>query len=110
MGTGKTIQSLNYLLNNKEARPSVIVCETILKQNWVNEAEKFFGETETVQEIKGFKAVEITGSIIIIDYVLFKKHKEAILNANVKIIVFDESEKLRNVKGEHITGVQMIKA
>lgn len=101
MGTGKTRQAIKYIQENKEARPVIIVCELAVKQYWLNECNKIL-DTKNIQVIKGVEPVSITGDIIIIDYYVYWKHRDALTKVKPELMIFDESFKAK-------TGLCMIK-
>ena len=90
MGTGRIIQVINYINENKEVRPVIIICELRLKQYWLSKCNKTL-DTKDIQVIDGFKPVSITGNVIILDYFIYWKHREALLKVNPQLIVLDET-------------------
>lgn len=55
MGTGKTIQGLEWLRQTEDALPALVVCPNSLKGNWRKEAQIWFPEC-TPYEIRGSAA------------------------------------------------------
>lgn len=98
MGLGKTIQSLGYIGLHPELRPAVIVCPASLKLNWEREAETWLENNDVIEIVKGGKAKQLTGDIIIINYDILKKWLPNLKEYNPQILIFDESHSIKNQK------------
>jgi len=95
MGLGKSIQAIAYLALHPELRPAVIVCPATLKLNWQAEIKKWIGETAFI--INGTSVThQISPNINIINYDIIGKRSAEIMAVQPKVIICDESHKLKN--------------
>lgn len=95
-GLGKTCQALatvQYL----EAYPCVIVCPSILKENWRREVLKFFpSRTAVILDNKNYKTV--AAEIYILNYDMLKKYLLSVRLRQPHAIIFDECHMLKEKK------------
>lgn len=99
-GLGKTIQALAWLQLHPEIRPALVVCPASLKLNWAKEVGIWM-ESEEVQIINSTDATfDLYGSILIINYDILHKWRNAFLKAKdtIKTIILDECQKIKNPK------------
>ena len=101
MGLGKTVQALASLQHQK-SYPALVVCPASLKTNWQREAKTWLpGKTVHIVDSKaGVKNADI----VIINYDILAKQKEALLKVGFQSLVFDESHYAKN------SGAQRTKA
>lgn len=120
MGLGKTIQIisilLDYKMNNKEHKTSIVVSPSSLTLNWKNEIEKFAPElkvkvvrgtlTERNQIIDDIEKYDL----IITSYDLLKRdidsYKEK--NYNFKFIIADEAQYLKNNNTKNAKSIKQL--
>ena len=106
MGLGKTLQTLTFLLIEKEGsrmeKPSIIVAPTSLMSNWRNEAAKFTptlkflvlhgnNRKEDFADIKDYDVVVTT-------YPLLVKDEEFLLQQTFYYLILDEAQFVKNTK------------
>ena len=97
MGLGKTVEALatvQYL----NAYPLVVVCPASVKYNWEREAENWI-EGKRISIIDKDK-VSFDADIVILNYDILFKHKDALKALNPQAIIFDESHYLMNQKAQ----------
>ena len=108
MGLGKTIQLLavilSYIEDNKDAKPSIVVCPSSLSLNWKSEIDKFAPKIKTLvihgnaeERIKQIEKIN-KYNLIITSYDLLKRdidiYKEK--KYNFKYIIADEAQYIKN--------------
>jgi SNF2 family DNA or RNA helicase len=98
MGVGKTIQALAYAALHPEHHPVLVVSPANVKFNWLKEAEKWVGSTYTSAVIRKGKDTVPDTDIVIINYDLVNKQKDALLARGFKTIICDESHYLKSYK------------
>lgn len=113
MGLGKTIETLAYLVTEKDAFPCLIVAPLVTLINWQREIKKFIkresGEPFIVRTVRtgksddglltSFKLLDKENAqpqIVIINYDLVHRRKDDLAKIPFKTIVADECQNLRN--------------
>ena len=122
MGLGKTVQLLavicSYIENNKNAKPSLVVCPSSLALNWQNEIEKF------TKDIKSFvihgtleeRQAQIKSipkyNVIITSYELLKRDLDEYkkYNYEFKYIIADEAQYIKNNNTRNAKAIKEMKA
>ncbi len=108
MGLGKTLQSITYLLSEKESEtwkdPALIVAPASLIYNWRYEFEKFaptlkveviVGDPkERQQQIKEAKDKEI--DVLITSYPLLRRDLASYRKHTFHAVIFDEAQTIKN--------------
>ncbi|NKF51721.1 DEAD/DEAH box helicase family protein [Shewanella sp. WXL01] len=104
MGLGKTLQTLAFLLRDKQAAhetsPSLIVCPTSLVGNWLKEASKFTPSLK-VAVIHGAKRQQYLENlesfdVIVTTYPLILRDYESYEHIVFEHIVLDEAQLIKN--------------
>jgi len=98
MGVGKTIQALAYAALHPEHHPVLVVCPANVKYNWLKEADTWLGSTYSASVVDGGSADIEDTDIVIINYDVMNKQKDALLEQGFKTIICDESHYLKNGK------------
>ena len=122
MGLGKTIQViallLDYNLNSKDKKTSIVVCPSSLALNWYNEINKF---------APGLSVMVISGNaedrakkirecnkydVIITSYDLLKRDVDAYteIDYEFKFIIADEAQYIKNNNTQNFKAIKKIKA
>ena len=122
MGLGKTIQLLavilSYIENNKNAKPSIVVCPSSLSLNWKNEIDKFAPNIKTLvihgnaderkRQIENIKKY----NLVITSYDLLKRdidvYKE--VKYSFKYIIADEAQYIKNNNTQNARAIKVIEA
>ena len=122
MGLGKTLQLLSvvldYVQNEKDPKPIMVVCPSSLTLNWQNEIEKFTpdltsivihgGAEERKRQIKSIP----NNNIVITSYDLLKRdidiYKE--INYEFKFIIADEAQYIKNSNTQNAKAIKEINA
>ncbi|MBA2175596.1 DEAD/DEAH box helicase [Halobacillus locisalis] len=120
MGLGKTIQTISFLLYEKETgemkQPALIVTPASLLYNWKKEVEKFAPQLK-VQMISG-DPVSRQGAISeaqeadvwITSYPLVRQDSETYKDQKFHAMVLDESQAIKNETTKTATAVRTIRA
>ena len=122
MGLGKTLQLLSvvldYVQNEKNPKPIMVVCPSSLTLNWQNEIEKFTpdltsivihgGAEERKRQIKSIP----NNNIVVTSYDLLKRdidiYKE--INYEFKFIIADEAQYIKNSNTQNAKAIKEINA
>ena len=101
MGLGKTIQTIAFLLSNKDKK-SIVITPTALIYNWKNELEKF-APTLKVGLLHAAKSEreKILGNIdnydvILTTYTTYKNDIDKYKNINFDYCIIDEAQNIKN--------------
>lgn len=106
MGLGKTIQTISYLLSEKEAKPgnyqSLVIAPASLVYNWKKEIERF-APTLSVAIVAGTKAQrktvmtqQVQADIYITSYPLIRKDIELYQAIHFDALILDEAQAIKN--------------
>ena len=122
MGLGKTIQLLaviqKYLEQEKNAKPSIVVCPSSLSLNWKSEINKFTPNIKTLviqgateERKKQIQDIE-KYNLIITSYDLLKRDIQEYKNANYKFkyIIADEAQYIKNSNTQNSRAIKEITA
>ncbi|PIW61058.1 DEAD/DEAH box helicase [Shewanella sp. CG12_big_fil_rev_8_21_14_0_65_47_15] len=109
MGLGKTVQTLAFLLQQRElaaagASPSLIICPTSLVGNWAKEAAKFAPSLKLVvihgalrkpllERLTEYDIVVTTYPLIVRDNEYYQSHK-------FEHIILDEAQQIKNAQAK----------
>jgi len=104
MGLGKTIQTLAYLLAQKEKGkldcPALIVMPTSLIANWQSEATKFTPQLNILtlhgkERLKQFKSIS-KFDLVLTTYPLLPRDKDELSKHDWSIVILDEAQAIKN--------------
>ncbi|ARI76540.1 DEAD/DEAH box helicase [Halobacillus mangrovi] len=120
MGLGKTLQTITFLLYEKEQgllqHPALIIAPASLIYNWKKEVEKFAPDL-SVQTISGdpqarTEALEqmSTKDIVITSYPLLRQDADFYKEASFHAMILDESQAVKNETTKTATAVRTVKA
>ena len=120
MGLGKTIQLLavlqSYLEEEKNPKPSMVVCPSSLSLNWKSEINKFASEIKTLV-ISGTAEERMTQiesirdyNLVITSYDLLKRDIESykLANYDFKYIIADEAQYIKNNNTQNAKAIKEI--
>ena len=112
MGLGKTVQALAMLSETGEY-PALVVAPPHLMRNWQNEIERFVrkpdGSPLTVHVIKGLKPYQLPeADIYLMHYLLLRGWKEALPEAQIPTVIFDEIQELRHAGTEKYSAASLL--
>ncbi|WP_244238817.1 DEAD/DEAH box helicase [Corallococcus carmarthensis] len=115
MGLGKTLQvacflTLRLLMAERDARPHLVVCPTILLDNWKQELNRFFREelwqAAFILHGQDLRAVNrgdgldtdllAQRTLIITNYETLGAYQRSLLKVDFGVVVFDEAHLLKN--------------
>ena len=97
MGLGKTVQAIAYAALHQEYWPVLVVCPANVKYNWVKECSTWL-PTAIVDVVANGKDDVRDADITVINYDLMNKKKDALLDMEYNLVIFDESHYLKNNK------------
>jgi hypothetical protein len=105
MGLGKSVQSLASV-QHENAYPLLIVCPATLKHNWEREVRMWLpGKTVHIVDNKvGVK----NSDVVIINYDILDKQKEALNAVGFQSLVFDESHYAKNAAAKRTKALKEI--
>ncbi len=112
MGLGKTVQALAMLSETGEY-PALVVAPPHLMRNWLNEIERFVrkpdGSPLAVHVIKGLKPYPLPDAdIYLMHYLLLRGWKEALPDAQIPTVIFDEVQELRHAGTEKYSAASLL--
>lgn len=121
-GFGKTIQLLavilDYVQNEKEPKPTIVVCPSSLSLNWQNEIKKFTPNLSSIvirgnskEREKQIKSIE-KYNIIITSYDLLKRDIEEYKKAKIEFqyIIADEAQYIKNNNTQNAKAIKELNA
>jgi SWI/SNF-related matrix-associated actin-dependent regulator of chromatin subfamily A-like protein 1 len=107
MGLGKSLQALGYLQLHLKKRPALIVVPASLKLNWEREAHLWMPNPKT-QVLSGGTPYKITGEIIIINYDILPKWKDALKAINIQVLILDEIHYIKSSSAQRTKAVKQL--
>ena len=112
MGLGKTVQALAMLSETREY-PALVVAPPHLMRNWQNEIERFVrrpdGSPLRVHVIKGLKPYQLPeADLYLMHYLLLRGWKEALPEAQIPTVIFDEVQELRHAGTEKYSAASLL--
>jgi len=116
MGLGKTLEIITLLLSDDNNMPSIVVCPKSLIFNWLNEIEKFDGNTKVIcitgsqnERHKLEQAIDQNKKIIyIIGYNTLSNDLDYLTNINFNYIILDEAQFIKNVSANKTKSVKQL--
>ncbi|SHI85000.1 Superfamily II DNA or RNA helicase, SNF2 family [Clostridium amylolyticum] len=116
MGLGKTLQSIAFLLSEKEKGTSLIVAPTSLLYNWKEELERFAPELkvliiqgnpedreELINSIKEY-------DVVITSYALLRKDADRYKDYGFYCFILDEAQNIKNPYSQNASCTKAIKS
>ncbi|WP_246357474.1 DEAD/DEAH box helicase [Pyxidicoccus fallax] len=116
MGLGKTLQVACFLTlrrlegSQRTSRPQLVVCPTILIENWRQELKRFFEDRvwpepfilhgpglRRVMRVEGLNTAFLERQeLILTNYETLGAHQRSLLKVDFDVVVFDEAHNLKN--------------
>jgi len=107
-GLGKTVQAL-AALEADGAFPAVVVCPASMKLTWEREAAKWLPHrSRTV--VSGGAAAALGADLVILNYDIADKHRDALVRTRPRALVLDESHYLKNPRARRTRAVRRLAA
>jgi hypothetical protein len=97
MGLGKTIQALGMINADPSIRSVLVICPASLKLNWQREAQKWLTRPASIGIANGTFP---DSDIVIINYDILAKHRDAIFARSWDLLVADECHYVKNPKAQ----------
>ncbi|MDZ7801173.1 MAG: DEAD/DEAH box helicase [Trueperaceae bacterium] len=107
MGLGKTVQTLAYLLHEREAGhldlPVLLVCPTSVVRNWLEEAARFAPSLRTLEhqgatrlqgEALGERLAET--ELVLTSYAVVRRDAESLQAFDWHAVILDEAQNVKN--------------
>ena len=112
MGLGKTVQAL-AMLSETGAYPALVVAPPHLMHNWQNEIARFVtrpdGSPLRVHVIHGLKPYPLPETdVYLMHYLLLRGWKEALPEAAIPTVIFDEVQELRHSGTEKYSAASLL--
>ena len=96
MGLGKTIQAIG-VINATAPKTVLVVCPASLKINWKNEMTKWLVADRDIQIVNGGgEQIPANPDVIIINYDVLSKHKDALNARTWDLVIMDEAHDIKN--------------
>ena len=119
MGLGKTLQTLTWLAwlkqrNNKNPRPSLVICPASVLHNWRREAEKFTPDTRVLVLESGAARHNLRKQIpqhdlIVTNYALLRRDLEELQKFAFRAVILDEAQFIKNPGAQVTHSVKQLK-
>ena len=110
MGLGKTIQAIG-VINATNPSTVLVVCPASLKINWANEMEKWLVADREIAIVNGGgEQIPADPDVVVINYDVLSKHRDALLSRTWGIVVMDEAHYCKNGKAKRTKVATSIKA
>ena len=107
MGLGKTVEALGVINADYSIKRVLVICPASLKINWHREAEKWRTRYMRVEiangsagRAAGEEAAFPDADIVIINYDILAKHRDAIDRVQWDLLIVDEAHYLKNPKAQ----------
>ncbi|MDP5275005.1 DEAD/DEAH box helicase [Chengkuizengella axinellae] len=121
MGLGKTIQSISYILSDKEndkeiSEPTLIVSPASLIYNWKNEFQRF-APNLNVAVVAGDKQSRSNMlddlsdvDVVVTSYPLIRRDIEMYQKRNFRTLILDEAQNIKNIQTQTSQAVRRLRA
>ena len=112
-GLGKTIQVAGTINAIEEIQTALVICPASLKINWQRELDKWLVRYYRIVIVGSDTDIRSqTGNVIlIVNYDILKKHREALMQISFDLVVVDEAHYIKNaeMKKDRLTGEKTFK-
>lgn len=96
MGLGKTIQAIGVINADESLKRILIVCPSSLRLNWRNELRRWLVRPMEIQIAEGSACKPEWGNVLIINYDIADRHKEALRSVAWDLLIADEAHYMKN--------------
>lgn len=96
MGLGKTIQAIGLINADETLKRILIVCPSSLRLNWRNELKRWLVRPMEIQVADGSACKPEWGNVLIINYDIADRHKEALRTVAWDLLIADEAHYMKN--------------
>ena len=100
--THNTVQAIglaNVMAQSGNLKQVLVVCPSSLRLNWEREWKKWSTEKQSIHVVRSGKPESwSSANVIIINFDVVKKHRDAIDKLDIDLLVVDECHNLRNPK------------
>lgn len=118
MGLGKTIQTIAFILSEREnrAEPVLVICPTSLVYNWESEIKRFAPSLKTfiISGSKDERENQIEkiseADVVITSYPLIRRDIDSYKNIEFSYCIIDEAQHIKNPNSQNAKAVKEIKA
>lgn len=117
MGLGKTLEIITLLMSDNTNKPSLVVCPKSLIFNWLNEFEKFDGNTKIIclignqnERHKLETKIKDEKVIYIIGYNTLNNDIDYLSNIEFNYLILDEAQYIKNISANKTKSVKMLDA
>jgi hypothetical protein len=120
MGLGKTLQTLTWLgwlkeRNNKNPKPSLVICPASVLHNWRREASRFTPEMRVLVLESGAARHNLRKQIpqhdlIVTNYALLRRDLEELQKFSFRAIILDEAQFIKNPGAQVTQSVKQLKS
>ena len=97
MGLGKTIQAIGVINADPSIERVLVICPASLRLNWHREIGKWLTRDMQV-EVVGNTGFPFYANIVILNYDILSKHRDAIREREWDLMIVDECHFLKNAK------------
>ena len=109
MGLGKTVIALSYIKFHPEYTPTLYVVKSKTRFQWLKEIMRWIGPSHLGQIITTSKDVLLPGlKSYIISYDLLKKMVDKVNGLNIKLVILDECQQIKNVESSRTQNLRRI--
>jgi thymidine kinase len=120
MGLGKTLQTLSWLgwlkqRNNKNPKPSLVICPASVLHNWRREAERFTPDLKVLVLESGAARHNLRKQIpqhdiIVTNYALLRRDLEELQKFAFRAVILDEAQFIKNPGAQVTQSVKQLKS
>lgn len=120
MGLGKTLQTLAWLAwlkerNNKDPKPSLVICPASVLHNWRREANRFTPQMKVLVLESGAARHNLRKQIpqhdiIVTNYALLRRDLEELQKFSFRATILDEAQFIKNPGAQVTQSVKQLKS
>lgn len=100
MGLGKTIQAIGMMNEDDSLKRVLIMCPATPKRNWYRELHKWSIKPRRIAIAEGSACPVGWADVLIINYDIIDRHKDALHSVEWDFLVCDEAQALKNANAK----------